>query len=308
MDLINKNSRFNAYWMLSATAFFLACNHVIGRSIEGMIPPVGLSFWRWAVGAIILLPFVIIRLRGSWLYYLQSPGVLVALSAMMVGSTTLVLVALNYTTAVNTSLINALQPTMTAFLAMIFLKERLNKIQWFGIFLGFVGVLIMVTKANWQILIKLQFNIGDLLVLLAVCGFSGYSLLLRSLPPQLNGSEKLFAIAVTGVVLLLPFYLWESTTVAPVSLTSHTLSVVLVLALLVTVAGNAMWNRGIMIIGPSKAAMFINLIPLFGAILAVSWLGEVVEPYHLAGAIMVCTGIVCVIRKNGRQKGTDHHD
>ena len=298
MDLINKDSRFNAYWMLSATAFFLACNHVIGRSIEGMIPPVGLSFWRWAAGAIILLPLVTMRLRESWPYYWQRPGVLVGLSTMMVGSTTLVLVALNYTTAVNTSLINALQPTMTAFFAMIFLKEKLNRVQWLGVFLGFLGVLVMVTKANLQILVKLQFNLGDLLVLLAVCGFSGYSLLLRSLPSELNGSEKLFSIALTGAVLLLPFYLWESVSVAPVSFTTHTLTVVLVLALLVTVVGNAMWNRGIMIIGPSKAAMFINLIPLFGAILAVTWLDEVVELYHLVGAIMVCTGIVCVIRKN----------
>lgn len=300
MDLINKDSRFNAYWMLSTTAFFLACNHVIGRSIEGVIPPVGLSFWRWGVGAIILLPFVAMRLKGSWPYYRQKPSVLIALSTMMVGSTTLVLVALNYTTALNASLINALQPTMTAFLTMIFLKEQLNRVQWLGIFLGFVGVLVMVTKANWQILVKLQFNAGDLLVLVAVCGFSGYSLLLRSLPPQLNGSEKLFSIAITGVVLLSPFYLWESASVAPVTLTSHTLTVVIVLALLVTVVGNAMWNRGIMIIGPSKAAMFINLIPLFGAILAVTWLGEVIELYHLAGAIMVCTGIVCVIRKNNQ--------
>jgi drug/metabolite transporter (DMT)-like permease len=295
--LINVKSENLAYWMLSLTAFFLACNHVIGRSVEGVIPPLGLSFWRWMAGALILLPLVMGRFKQSLPYYRSHFHVLLALGFMMVGSTTLVLVALNHTTAINTSLLNALQPAMTVLFAMIFLDERLSRLQWFGILIGLLGVTIMVTKADWQMLTGLQFNIGDLLVLLAVCGFAGYALTLRKLPPQLTDTERLFAIAMSGSLLLLPFYIWESVTMTTVPFTTHTIGVVLILALLVTVLGNAMWNRGIMIIGPSKATMFINLIPLFGAALAVSLLGESLRLYHLFGIILICLGIQCVIKR-----------
>ena len=292
-----------AYWMLSTTSFFLACNHVIGRSVHEDIPPLGLSFWRWMVGVLILLPFVLPSLKRSLPYYRQHFGTLLAMGFMMVGSTSLILVALNYTTAINTSLINVIQPVLTVLLAALFISERLTHLKMFGIVISIVGVVIMITKADWRVLAGLSFNGGDLIALVAMCGFAGYTLTLRKLPKELNGSERLFAIAGLGCLLLLPFYLWESMTYATVPVTGNTALIVFCLALLVSVLGNAMWNSGIMIIGPSKATMFINLIPLFGAIMAVAFLGETLRGFHFIGGIMVCAGIMFVLReKPARQQ------
>lgn len=296
--MIDLKSTKAAYWMLSATAFFLACNHVIGRSVEGTIPPVGLSFWRWMAGAIVLLPLVLPRFKQSLPHYRAHFITLFMLAVMMAGSTTLILVALNYTTATNTSLMNAVQPTLTVLFAFLFIGENLSRLKVMGIIAGLSGVIIMITKADWQLLISLQFNSGDIIALMAMCGFAGYAITLRKLPVELNGPEVLFAIAGLGGLLLLPFYLLETHYVASVPLTTNTVVIVLALALLVSVLGNAMWNSGIMIIGPSRAAVFINLIPLFGGILAMILLGETLHLYHLVGALLVCTGIKWVVSQN----------
>jgi drug/metabolite transporter (DMT)-like permease len=298
LSMPNLSTAGAAYWMLSVTAFFLACNHVIGRSIEGVIPPLGLSFWRWFAGVIILLPLVLPRLKQSLPHYRANLGVLAAMGFMMVGSTTLILVALNYTTAINTSLMNAVQPALTVLFAVLFIGERMTPLKAFGVIISLLGVLLMITKADWQMLMGLQFNRGDLIALLAMCGFAGYAITLRKIPGSLNGSERLFAIALLGSLMLLPFYLYEHVNHMQVPVTGQTVLIVCALALLVSVLGNAMWNAGIMIIGPSKATMFINLIPLFGAILAVMWLGESLQFYHLLGGAMVCSGIKCVITQS----------
>lgn len=296
--MVDLKSPTAAYGMLSVTAFFLACNHIIGRSVEGTIPPVGLSFWRWVAGALILMPLVLPRFKQSLPHYRAHFVTLLLLAVMMIGSTTLILVALNYTSAINTSLINAVQPALTVLFACLFIGESLSRYKVMGIVAGLVGVLIMLTQGNLRILVNLELNGGDLIALTAMCGFAGYAITLRKVPAQLSAFECLFAIAGLGSLLLLPFYIVESQHIATVPLTTNTVVVVFALALLISVLGNAMWNRGIMIVGPSRAAVFINLIPVFGAILATYWLGEALEIYHILGALLVGTGIKWVVRQN----------
>ena len=284
--------------MLSLTALCLAANHVIGRTVHEVIPPLGLSFWRWMAGALIILPFVLPVAAARREAYRTHLGDLSLLGFLIVGSTTAILVALNFTTAVNVSLINAFQPVLTVLLAFVFLGENVSRAGFLGIVLALGGVLIMIFKASWARLTGLQFNGGDLIAVVSMLGFSAYALNLRSrLPRSLSPVESLFGIALTGSLMLLPFYLVESALYKPVPIDMRALVVVLVLALLVSVLGNLMWNLGNRLIGPSRAAMFINLIPLFGAILAVVFLDEQIHAYHLVGAIMICAGIWLLVRK-----------
>ena len=116
-----------AYAMLAFMAFCLAGNNVLGRMVHDFIPPVGLSFWRWMAGTLILLPFVLPRLAARRNDYVEHAGALAILGFLIAASTTAVLIALNFTTAVNVSVINAFQPVLTVLLAVALLGERLGR-------------------------------------------------------------------------------------------------------------------------------------------------------------------------------------
>jgi drug/metabolite transporter (DMT)-like permease len=288
--LNQKHTPSTAYAALTLTAFFLACNHIIGRAVHTEIPPVGLSFWRWVVGALILFPFVVgsgksLRsILGHW-------PVFMLLGCFMIGSTTLVLLSLTMTSAINVSLINALQPTLTVLFAGIFMNEKLGGRRMLGVTLGFAGVAIMLSRGDPVSLLRLDFQPGDLLAILAMCGFSGYALNLKRLPQGLNGAQALFGITVAGTLLLLPFYGYETLVYRSVPVTPGSIGAILALALLVSVFGNLLWNAGNRAIGPARASIFINLIPVFGIALAVSFLGEQLYLFHLAGGVLVALGL-----------------
>lgn len=293
-----------AYSILTLTAFFLACNHIIGRAVHGEIPPVGLSFWRWVAGALILLPFVLPGLRRQWPLLRRHLGAICLLGAFMVGSTTLVLVALTQTYAINVSLINAVQPTLTVLFAWLLFGEPLSRLRALGVFCGISGVVVMVTRADLSVLAGMDLLAGDFIALLAMCGFAGYALNLRRLPRELGVLVALFGITVSGTLMLLPFYLWETLTVKAVPVTATSISAILALALLVTVLGNLCWYAGNRIIGPSRASIFINLIPVFGTLLAIGFLGERLHGYHVAGGMLVIGGLLLAAgtgRRRNRQ-------
>ena len=286
----------SAYILLTLTALCLAGNYVIARSVHGEIPPVGLSFWRWAIGALFLAPFALPRISELRASYRANLTVLTQLGCMVVGSTTILFIALNFTTALNVSLINAVQPVLTVVLAVVFLKERVTRVGILGTFSALLGVVVMLTQGNWAVLANLNFNVGDLIALAAMFGLASYALNLRKLSKELSAVESLFGITVTGCLMLLPFYILEIVFYESTPIRASTVIVLVELALLVSVFGNLMWNLGNQIIGPSRAALFINLIPLFGAVLAIAFLGEDIFIYHLVGALLICLGVWLVMR------------
>lgn len=283
--------------LLSATMFCYAANHVIGRAVHADLPPLGLSFWRWVCGALILLPFVITRLPVLLPRYREHWKILSWLGFLIVGSTTLILLGLNFTTATNTALINASQPTITALLSWIFLAEALRRVQWLGIALAFAGILSMIIRGDVQMLLSLDYNPGDLVVLLAMFGFSTYAINIHKIPQNFHVVESLFAIITLGTIMLLPLYLVETALYKPVPMNATTVAVVLALALLVSTLGMLMWNRGNQMIGANRAAIYVNLLPLFGALLAFIFLGETIESYHIMGGILICCGMWLALRK-----------
>jgi drug/metabolite transporter (DMT)-like permease len=291
-----------AYFVLTLMAFFLAGNHIIGRAVHGQIPPVGLSFWRWVVGILILLPFALPGTRRHWPTMRQHWRVFALLGFFMIGSTTLILVALTKTFAINVSLLNALQPTLTLLFAWLIFKEALGLWPLLGIACGIFGVVVMVSQGNPAVLSGFDFMAGDFIALLAMCGFSGYTLNLNRLPREIGSIPALFGITIMGTLMLLPVYLWETVAVKPVPVNGVTIGAILALALLVSVLGNLCWNVGNRIIGPSRASIFINLIPVFGIVLATTLLGEQLHTYHVVGGLLVVTGLVLAAGVGSRQR------
>jgi len=286
-----------AYLFLTLTALFLAINYVIGRGVHQEIPPVGLSFWRWVVGALILAPFVLSRPGAFSRIFGHHGRVMLLLGSMLVGSTTLVLVALNSTTAINVSVINAVQPGLTVLFAWMFLSEPMSRRQLLGIGAACAGVLVMLSAGRWETLAGFELSGGGLIALLAMSGFAGYAVNLYRLPPELNFAESLFGIIVLGSLALLPFYLIESLFVAAVPLNMKALGAVFTLALLVSVLAMLMWNFGNRRIGPGRASVFINLVPVFGMILATAFLGESIQGFHVAGTACIVAGIRLAVNK-----------
>lgn len=289
-------SEKQAALLLALTMLCYAGNHVVGRAVHGELPPLGLSFWRWFFGAIVLLPFVASELRQVLPEYLAHWRLFAFLGLLMIGSTSLVLVGLNFTTAANTSLINATQPTITALLCWIFLNDRLSVWQWLGVVLAFCGVSQIILQADWHTLWELSFNRGDLLVFLAMFGFSAYAINIRKIPKEFNSAQSLFAIIVFGTAALLPFYLAETVMYKAMPVSWHTVLVVATLSLLVSVMGMLMWTRGNQLVGPNRAAVYMNLLPLFGVGLAILFLQESIESYHLAGGALIGSGMWLVLR------------
>lgn len=295
----SRSGEVAGYAMLGGAMLFLACNHVIGRSVRADIPPLGLNFWRWCVAALVLAPFIGRGMRVSAARFRAHWRDVALLGALMIGSTGLVLVALNFTTAINVSLLNALQPALTVLLARVFLHEVLSVRQGVGVLAALAGMLAMITKADWDVVRGLQFNGGDLIALAAMVGFSTYAIRLPRLSAEFGLVEGLFWIVVAGCTALLPFYLVESVVYQPMPLTVQSVTVVITLAIMVSILFMLLWNAGNRRIGPSRAAVFINLVPVFGAILAVIFLGERIAVYHLAGAALVGCGIWLVVRRAG---------
>ncbi|MBT7266842.1 MAG: DMT family transporter [Rhodospirillaceae bacterium] len=287
-----------AYLMIAITVLLWSISVVIAKGVHEEIPLVGLTFWRWVTAVIVLIPFVWKDVRDNLDLVRRHWKIYLAQGTFMVGGGTLLFTSLNFTTAINASLVNTTQPAVTALLTWIILKDRLKNIQYVGIASAIVGVVFMIAKANLAVLINLELNIGDFIVIFAILSYSMYAINLRKLPPGLGTFPTLFVILFFGTFPLLPFYIGETILVGPVPFTLETVFWSVILAIIVSIGSLALWNNGNRVVGPHRAAVFVSLMPVYGSILATTFLGEEVFSYHIIGAVFVCAGIFMVVRNH----------
>lgn len=286
-----------AYVLLTLTMAIWGGALVTARGIHELAPPVGLTFWRWLLALCLLLPFVWRKLPALRECSSSDRRLLVALGLFMVLGTTLSVTAVNFTTAINATLINAAQAAMTAFVAFLVLRERLAPRQVAGIASAFGGMLIMIFRGEFGALLEIEFNWGDLIMISAIVAWAAYAVALHRASDIPSGDVLLFVIAVVGVVTLAPIYVLESLYVRPMTVSGATLSGIVYLAVASTVLAIHFWNLAIRSVGASRAAMFVNLIPVFGALFATAFLGERLFAYHWVGGVLVFTGIALAVRK-----------
>ncbi|MDJ0926540.1 MAG: DMT family transporter, partial [Gammaproteobacteria bacterium] len=168
-------------------------------------------------------------------------------------------------------------------------------VQLLGVACGFLGVITMVAQGSWQVFSTLSFNPADTTALLAVAGLALYTIFLRRLPIELNPLESLVGITVAGCLVTLPVYLLETLIFKPMPLTTTALWAIVVMALFGSLAGNLMWNMGNQALGPNRASIMTNLIPVFGILMAITLLGEQLRAYHAAGFIMISISVWLVL-------------
>lgn len=281
-----------------------AGNAVVGRLVSDLIPPITLNFFRWALALMILIPLgraAFVRgsgLLSNWRRYatlgLLGVGLYNGLQYM----------ALHTSTPVNVTLVGASMPVWMLVVGALFFRAPISSTQFWGALLSIAGVLLVLSRGEWNQLIDFQFVIGDVYMLVATLIWAFYSWLLvdGSDSPQIRAGWATFLLAqvLYGAVWSGAFASIEWATTDWVVQWSWPV----VLALAYVSIGPALiafwcWGSGVQRVGPSTAGLFYNLTPMFAAILSVVLLGETPRLYHAAAFILIVSGIALSARRSG---------
>lgn len=282
-----------AYLFLALASMFWAGNIVLARALHADIPPIALNFWRWTVALAVFMPFAFATLRAQWTSALREWRYLALLGFTgMAAFHSLQYTALNLTTAVNVSLILAITPVAIPAISWTLWGERVSLRQGIGIMLSFAGVAAIVTRGDPLAVLSRGLAAGDLVEVAAMILWSLYSTLVRWRPADLHPNTVLVGSMVPAVLSLLPFYLWETANIRPMPTDWQALAMIAYVSLLASIAAFVFFNRAVEAVGPTRAGLFIHLIPLFATGAAVTFLGEQLFAYHATGAVAIVAGLL----------------
>ncbi|RKE74389.1 DMT family transporter [Pseudorhodoplanes sinuspersici] len=287
-----------AYLLVALTYLFWALNIVIGRHAMASMPPVALSFWRWALAALILLPFTLSYLKRDWPVIRANLGMLCILG--LTGTTGYAVASywgLQYTQAINGLLIQCTMPIIIGVTTYFVVGDKLSARQMSGIAVSFFGVLMILLRGDPDVLHAISFNRGDMWFAAAVLIFAFYSPLTRKYRPPIHPMSFLAITIITGTLLVIPLFIWESVAIGMPTLDMHTALIFLYMAIFPSIIAYICFNRAIQLIGPNLVAALYPLIVVFGVTLAIVFLGERPEWYHFIGTIFIVGGVLLATRQ-----------
>jgi drug/metabolite transporter (DMT)-like permease len=281
----------NPILLLVLTALIWAGHSIVGRLAVGQIGPMTLTFLRWAVALVPILVAAGPSLRWDW-PTIRANWLYLALMGTL-GYTVFVAlfyVAAHRTSALNLSIIQGAIPALLLIGARLFLGVRFTALQALGALITILGVVAIAAQGDPARLMALAFNSGDVLMLVAAIIYAGYTIGLRERPP-ISGLSMLAGMAIAAFVTSAPLMVWEVASGGFVWPTAAGLLMLVYVALGPAFAAQIFYMRGVELIGPGRAGVFVNLVPVFGAIMAVVLLGESFAAYHVVALILVVGGI-----------------
>ncbi|WP_315704848.1 MULTISPECIES: DMT family transporter [unclassified Bradyrhizobium] len=285
------------YLLLSITALCWAGNAIVGRLAAGHIPPVTLSFLRWSLAFLIILPFTWKQLRQDWPAIRSRLGLMITLSIAGIGAfNTLQYWSLEYTQALNILLLQSAGPLIVAVWSILLLRVHLTVAQGLGILLSMAGVLTILTRGDLTALTQISFNRGDLIFLVAMAIFGFYSVLSLKRPPIHGLSFVTFTFGC-GAASLIPLLAWELYARPVMAFDAKNLLSLLYVAIFPSTIAYLCFNRGVLLIGANRAAPFFHVVPVFGSIMAIAFLGERPQAFHFLGFALVLAGVFVASRK-----------
>jgi len=292
-----KPPSFFAYLLLSIAPLCWGGNIVLARGIYHILPPAAFAFWRWTVAFLLLLPFVWRLTRRDFPTALRHWKIIGLLAFLGVSCfNTLLYAAMHTTTAINGALIQTAMPAMIILVTLLFFKESVSKLQLAGVLLCVIGAATVVLRGQWHLFSQMTFVQGDIIMAIAVVIYALYSVLLRKRPAMHPFSFLVYTFGV-GAFMLLPVYLLEIFNGYTFTLSWQTVTSILYAALFPSIVAFYCWNRGIELIGANRGGLFINLIPLFASLLAIIFLGERLENFHIVGMVLILVGMVLFNRQ-----------
>lgn len=280
-----------------------AMNYVVGRGVREDTPPFTLGFFRWFGAAVILMPFALRGMREDWTALAGSWKVIGACGFLMpVIGASFAYVALTTTTAINASVMQIALPVLTIPIAAVALRERITGPIALGCLIAIIGVLIIIMRGDPEILANFRFNPGDMLILLAQLGLAGYAVLVK-FAPRVKPLSLLLALCLLGTLYHLPFLAWELANGHFVTPSWTGLGGLAFVAVFPSIGAIFFWNYGIERLGPSRAGIYMFLMPIFGAALAYVILGEILAWYHVVGTGLIVSGVMITSRRPKLEQG-----
>ena len=288
----------NPYLLLTLTALFWSGNMVLGRGIRADIPPFALAFWRWAIALMLILPLALPHLKTQWPLLKKGWRPILILGVLGVGCyNTFAYIALQYTGATNAVLLNSFIPVATIAISWAFLGKHLRRIEAIGVLISLCGAMTIVAQGDLQVLTHLKLNVGDVWMLAAVLVWAVYTVGLAWRPAGVHPMLMLGALTTVGLLALTPFWLWEMAGGRHMNVHLGSLASLAYVGIFPGFLGYIFYNRGVAEVGANKASLFIHLMPVFGTLLSLVFLGEIPHLYHLFGIALIFAGIALTTRK-----------
>ena len=295
-----RNQNNLAYLLLFLTTLFWSGNFIVGKAASMYaIPPFSLNFYRWLFAWLILLPFTFKEIIKKKDYILSNSGFFIILGITSITIfNSIVYYSLNFTQVISGVLMISTIPVMIIFISSLLKIEKTNIFQIFGVILSLTGVIFIVTKADIEILITLNFNKGDLTMIVAMFSWATYSALLKKKKYELTQISLLQIVITFGLAFLIPIYFIEMSMGYLIKLGKPFYLTLTYVVLFPGLASFFFWIKGISIIGVNRSGIFLHLMPIFGAIMAMIIFDEKFMFYHFLGAIFIFMGIILSNKKS----------
>ena len=293
------NKNIKAYLMLVLASIFWAGNFIVGKfAFFENIPPFSLVFFRWLTVWFILLPFTYKEILNNKSNIFNSFSLLLLLGLTSVGLfNSFVYISLNYTQVINASLFNTAIPAAIILFCFLFKIENTNSYQLAGLIISVIGVFVIITRLDLNILLTLSFNIGDIWMICAVFCWGIYSAFLKKLKLKISLLSLVHILCSCGLIFLFPQFLYEYSQSDIINVNKNFLYCLVYLALFPSIGSYYCWTGAVSIIGPNRAGIFLMLIPLFSAAMAIFFFKEEFQLYHFIGSIFVIIGLFLANKK-----------
>ena len=287
------SKKYLAYGLLVLASLFWSGNFIVGKFATLFeIPPLTLNVFRWISVWLILIPFTykeiynnLPSIRKNW-FVISFMGVITISTFNSV-----VYFALNYTQVINAVLVLAAIPAATIVFSSIMKIEKTNIFQLLGLFLSIIGIGSIISYGDIQNIIELNFNKGDLLMIVCVISWALYSTLLKKHKFKFSQFTLIQLMVSAGVLFLIPQFFYEQSNNLEINFNKAFFVILIYVVLFPAIAAYYCWQKGVEIIGPNRASMFIQLMPIFSAIMAIIFLNEKFELFHFVGATFIVSGI-----------------
>ena len=284
----------SAYIFLILATLFWSGNFIVGKAASFFeIPPFTLNFYRWTFAWLILAPFTLREIINKKNYIFKNIKLIVVLGITSITIfNSIVYYSLNFTQVISGVLMISTIPVMIIIFCWLFNIEQTNKYQILGVIFSLCGVVVIITRADLNILLNLNFNKGDLWMVVAMFSWAMYSALLRKKKLELSQLSLLQVIISTGLIFLLPAYMIEMSLGYRANIHLPFVMTLTYVVLFPGLASFIFWIKGISIIGSNRSGIFLHLMPIFSTILAILIFNEKFMIYHLMGSILIILGII----------------
>ena len=280
--------------LLIASSFFWSGNFFSGKvAFLTNLTPFKLSFFRWILALLILLPFTYKQIIKDLDYYRKNIFLMIIISILGVTFfNSFTYISLRSSMVINSTLMASIAPVMMIGFSWLLFRTKTTKPQFAGIILSLIGAFSIILKGNLDNLYNLYFTSGDLWMIAAVISWCLYSVLLKKIDSKTSQLANLEVMIIIGIIFITPFYIFES--VNSTFLPSSRLDLVIIsyVAVFASIVAFFSWNKGVSIIGPNRASLFLHLIPVFSAVWAITFLDEKFAFFHIIGVIFILSGII----------------